>query len=650
MLHLLQDYAEREGLDTTPGLATKRIAALLQFTPDGAYLGVLVFDKPKATPGCPNLSQPEIKGGGAGCRHFLADVAEVVTLLGAEALDDKARGKLEAKHAFFTGLLRQAAEAGALSELAPIVEALSDPSTRERIAAELAEKRVKTSDNVTFAIPNRTPARLVEDRRWHPWWQEWRAGLAQAKAKKKAPAKKSAKAKAAPAAPSAMRDLLTGELAPPTATHDKITGLSDVGGLAMGDNLVSFKQGAFRSYGLEQSANAAMSADSAKVYSSALNHLIAHRARRFQGIKVLFWYDGEVPADLSELIENPETEDDGFWDLCGGKPEVPAPPPPDPKKDAEAAKREKLRAESRAIALLGALRHGGEKARTDLRQTRYHSLTISGQSGRVMVRDFTSGQFGELREAILAWFEDLAIVHREGDRLASPPKFYAVLGATVRELKELASPDQAALWNAAICRRPISDSLFIKALARLRAEMASAEPPPPNQARMGLLKAYLNRLPEHRLTTPKETNRMQTHLHKNHPAPAYHCGRLLSVLADLQYCALGKVEAGVVQRFYGAASTTPHLVLGRLFALHHHHLNKISGNARDGYKQAIECILAYFPGQQFPTSLSLPEQALFALGYYQQSAHDRAARAEASARAKDRKASSTPDHSETTED
>ncbi|MEW6418062.1 MAG: type I-C CRISPR-associated protein Cas8c/Csd1 [Nitrospirota bacterium] len=49
---------------------------------------------------------------------------------------------------------------------------------------------------------------------------------------------------------------------------------------------------------------------------------------------------------------------------------------------------------------------------------------------------------------------------------------------------------------------------------------------------------------------------MDTYLNPEHPHPAYHCGRLLAVLARLQRDALGDVGAGIVQRYYSAASQT----------------------------------------------------------------------------------------------
>ena len=99
----------------------------------GSYLEILDLagDKiPRATtfPKCPELSQPEMKRGGAGCRHFLVDSADVVALLS----DGEPDPKLRAKHAYFTNLLRQAA--GTLPVLAAVANTLDDP-------AQLAEIR-----------------------------------------------------------------------------------------------------------------------------------------------------------------------------------------------------------------------------------------------------------------------------------------------------------------------------------------------------------------------------------------------------------------------------------------------------------------------------------------------------------------------------
>src|ERR1035437_9192229 len=110
-------------------------------------------------------------------------------------------------------------------------------------------------------------------------------------------------------------------------------------------------------------------------------------------------------------------------------------------------------------------------------------------------------------------------------------------------------------------------------------------------------------------------------------APAALGGRLFAVFDRLQYLALGAVNAGVVERYYASASTTPALVMGRLFRNAQFHLAKaeggVAGNAAKDF-EAITCAL----GDQFPATLDLESQGRFALGYYHQKAEYRRRTAE----------------------
>lgn len=115
-------------------------------------------------------------------------------------------------------------------------------------------------------------------------------------------------------------------------------------------------------------------------------------------------------------------------------------------------------------------------------------------------------------------------------------------------------------------------------------------------------------------------------LDPNHPSPAYHCGRLMCLLAQIQEASAGaEVNAGVVQRYYGAASSTPALVLGRLTRLSQHHLAKLAKDA-PGRAHWFNTQLAQVwsaLGPTLPRTLNLEEQSLFALGFYHQLAHSR---------------------------
>ena len=248
MLHQVVEYALRQELAAEPGFAPKDARWAILCTASGEYLGIVELGDAslRRNPGrsfakAPDLSQPEMKAGGVTKSHFLIDTAGVVAGYGKDAPQEK--------HQYFVGLLEQASKAApVLGAAARILR--SDEQVAE-LRAHLEEHKAKATDKVTFQIDGEFP---VESEAWHEWWRAFRRGLQTSKER----GRKETTAK--------MLCFLSGELVEPAPTHPKISGLTSVGGLAMGDVLIGFKQESFRSYGLEQSANAAMSELAAKAY------------------------------------------------------------------------------------------------------------------------------------------------------------------------------------------------------------------------------------------------------------------------------------------------------------------------------------------------------------------------------------------------
>jgi CRISPR-associated protein Csd1 len=343
---------------------------------------------------------------------------------------------------------------------------------------------------------------------------------------------------------------------------------------------------------LEKSSNAAMGSVAAQQYVDALNQLIKDQQEaarknpsRRTNAMIVYWFKERLLP----------TEDPFAW-LYG----------------AETEEQQNASALAQVRKLLEAIRNGDCP---DLGSNHYYGLTISGASGRVMVRDWMEGQFPDLLGHIETWFADLSIVHREGSRLAPDPKFLAVGGALVRELKDLPASTTSVLWHAALVGLPIPQPIMAQALDRFRSALVQDETF--NHARMGLIKAYFVR------TSTQGESPMKPHLNSEHPDPAYHCGRLLAVLAKLQHAALGDVGAGVVQRYYPAASSAPGLTLGRLVSNARNHLGKLEGGLSFWYEQQIVEVMGQL-GDVIPRTLDLEGQGLFALGYYQQLAALRA--------------------------
>jgi CRISPR-associated protein Csd1 len=86
--------------------------------------------------------------------------------------------------------------------------------------------------------------------------------------------------------------------------------------------------------------------------------------------------------------------------------------------------------------------------------------------------------------------------------------------------------------------------------------------------------------------------------------------------------AQGSVNAGVVERYYASASTTPAMVMGRLFRNAQFHLAKAEGGVAGNVSKDFEAIATAL-GNEFPATLDLEGQGRFALGYYHQKAEYR---------------------------
>ena len=616
MLEHLLRYAEQHDLASEPGFKPKEVRwALMADAKGNDLLNVVALGKTEEKnnkgirfPKCPDFSFSEMKAGGVTKSHFLAEAAEVVLLMGPKPKQEDREGeKARQKHTYFLDLLRRAGER--VPALGKLAEALGDEAVLANLRASLESQKGKPTDKVTFMLDGDFP---LNDPAAHQWWREFRAGMSAPEdaASTAKPGGKGRKKKEADPGPTGrVICLATGLLVEPLLVQPKIEGLAGVGGQASGDALLAFKQDSFCSYGFTQAANAPVGEEAARTYADALNRIIRDHSKNLAGTKVAYWYKGklEKPREENPLVWLDDADFFAAVSLFAADPagESTLPPKTPPARQGPARKDEN-NALQRAKNLLEAVRSG---KRPELADNYYYALTLSGAAGRVMVRDWMEGPFPDLMANVCAWFDDLAITARDGRGQAPPPKFMAVLGATVRELKELPSPFVARMWRVAIRREPIPRQALAAALARFRAGIIDDQTF--IHARMGLLRAYFAR---------KGDEHMEPYLNEEHPAPAYHCGRLMAVLAQIQWAALGDVGAGVVQRYYAAASVTPSLVLGRLIRLSNYHLDKIDNKGwAVNLQKRLASIMTRFQ-DRMPRTLDLEGQSLFALGYYQEQA------------------------------
>lgn len=397
-----------------------------------------------------------------------------------------------------------------------------------------------------------------------------------------------------------MRCLLSGELTEPVRLTPKVGGLRSVGGHSTGDKLIAFDKEAFSSFGLEGGKNAACSEEAASLFTTALDDLIRKAPIPLAGVMFLHWYKEHVPDELDILR---------FFDG------IPV------EGDASAI--------NKADELIEAVQNGKYP---NLLNNTYYILLLSGANGRIMIRSYLQGSYRDLVENMQLWFNDLRLILPSGKGRTKTPKLFALyirllsyekntsekntrrLGE--RMAKELSATELHVKYSI-INGTSLPDRVPAKALNYMRSRLFASNENG-GQENLDSLACQWLKIWLIRKEREKGEVSMTEELNENYPNPAYHAGRMLAVLAQIQHEALGDVGAGIVQRFYAAASTSPALVLGRLTTLTQHHLAKINNKAFvNRYERMLSEIASKLQGAPL-ISLNLEQQTMFALGYYQQ--------------------------------
>lgn len=562
MFQAFREYALKEKITVAPGFASKDIRWAIDCSQDGRFLAVIPLGDGKK-----GEVFPACPFMGDSQLKVGGEVRSQVLWESAKVVlgwnEDEKKDRDEEKTMFFQIMLKKAGKSDPVFLAASKMLGLKS----ERLKAVEAMKvlKAKPTDKVTMAVSGVMPLRGEQ---WRDWWLSWFGENCTNQEREDSGDR--------------MVCFLTGEKVVPALTHEKVTKLADTG--SFGGVLAAFDKDAFTSFGLEQGQNAAMSADMASMYPKVLDHLLANHSRKLGPVTALIWFKEsalEAPEVLAWLFDG---NDEGV---------------------------EVVAATSKAKQFMASV-HKGQ--RSDLGSNEYYCLMLSGSAARVVVRSWATGKLDGLAGSVERWFEDLRIVGRDGKGLAPDPKFLAVVGSTMSKEAEFLAHTILQLWDCAMQGREIPRELMVKALSRFRSQVMNAESV--LHAGVGLLKAFHSR---------KGDKDMAVHMNPDHPAAEYQCGRLLAVLSALQYSALGDVGAGVVQRYYGSASQTPKVVLGSLIRNSNHHLGKLEGGLKVWYQRKLADIMGRL-GDDLPSSLTLEQQSLFALGYYQQMAFDAANR------------------------
>ncbi len=381
--------------------------------------------------------------------------------------------------------------------------------------------------------------------------------------------------------------LVSGRKSSIALTHPSIKGV--VGAQSSGAALVSFNCQSFTSYGKEQSANAPVSENAARTYTSALNYLLQRehsQTVRIGDTSMVFWAEKASPV---------ETFFGGFFE-------------PEPASEAE-QDQEQL---ERIKGILKALRKGTPLNEADKALdsgARFYVLGLAPNAARLSVRFWLTDTLEVLLRHVSRWYEDLAIERQFPDSEPEfPPLWMLLVRSVAAQGKSENIPPELGgqMARAMLSGSNLPENLFAAVLQRIHADKKV------DYYRAALIKAYLRR-------NKKEEKDMTT-LNTDDQSTGYRLGRLFALLEKAQKDALGTVNAPLRERYVGAASATPRLVFPMLLRLTQHHVTKARKTGFDGYETVFNTRMADILGDMtdFPAVLPLHEQGRFMLGYYHQ--------------------------------
>lgn len=379
------------------------------------------------------------------------------------------------------------------------------------------------------------------------------------------------------------------------------------GAQTSGADIVSFNLPSFCSFGRSQGANAPVGVRAAAAYTTALNHLLASdQCIQVGDATTVFWAERAHPMEnwLSQLFDEP--------------------PKDDPDQGTQALKA------LYTMPLTGA-------TAVDETRTKFFVLGLAAPSkSRLTIRFWHVATVGELAEHIRQHFKDLEIVR---------PQYVANPFLSLKTLLTAVAPPSAQRRDGDIdslppklagdLMRSVLDSrlsypqmLLTAVLTRIRADQAKKRDDGKpldhvTYARAALIKAWLNR---HIRNHHPQEREIDMALDESCTNLGYRLGRLFAALERIQQDAAGgpeKINTTIRDSYFGSAMSTPGAVFPTIVRRNQHHMAKLRKEkpglfvVRDKLMQAIlnegvDCAIG------FPSTLPLPDQGRFVLGYYQQ--------------------------------
>jgi CRISPR-associated protein Csd1 len=367
--------------------------------------------------------------------------------------------------------------------------------------------------------------------------------------------------------------LVCGMARPIARRHPSIKGVP--GGQTSGMALVSANLPAFQSYGLQASLNAPVCVFCAEAYTKGINALLSDRAGaqlREGNTVYLFWDQQGNSSPFADLLRAPSAE--------------------------------------QVEILLCSHWRGRESPRIPEDPTRFYAAAVSASGSRVVVRDWLETDLRTACRCLARYFVLQRLPGQEPFSLFRLRRSLALAASRRIANQSDFQPGNVITWlvRSALSGEPLPSALLYQAVRCNRAEQGVTS------ARAALIKMVL--LSSQADNTLNEEGYMD---HSIQEEPAYLCGRLLALVELTQATVVGYANTTLVGRFYSLASSSPARVFGLLLRNSQPYLSRLRRERAGTYiylQRELGQILDQLP--DFPSTLDLRKQGIFALGYYYQ--------------------------------
>ena len=380
---------------------------------------------------------------------------------------------------------------------------------------------------------------------------------------------------------------ITGQVLPIARIHNKIQGIK--GGQAAGGVLVSFKNDSESSYNKNQSYNSNISEKVMKKYTESLNILLIDKLHKtnLDDITVLHWAQSVNNEKLDKVINWMAFDD-------------------------------KINEDELDLELKNIYDNLKKGLSSDLKSlnidknTDYFVVGLTPNNSRISIKFIYKEKFGDVVSNVLQHQIDLAL---EGNE-RQIPLWKIKNELTSPKSSEEKIPPQliTEIFRSIIFGTHYPRQLLSTVVKRVKIDCDTEKSSfiKVNATRIGIIKACINRTL--RLNKKEEVIKMA--LDTNSTNPAYLCGRLFAMLEKIQSKASNdKINKTIKDSYFASACSTPAKVFPRLLMLSQNHLSKIENGF---YWNSIVGEIISMLGQEFPQTLTLTEQGMFIIGYYQQ--------------------------------